>query len=157
MNPNGLNRREFLIRLAAAPLAVAPIVTALPARRVRPPMTVYKSPTCGCCKAWVTHVEKAGFKVTVKDMPDANLAALKKDLGMPQALASCHTAVLGAYLIEGHVPADLIDKLLAEKPAGRGLAIPGMPPSAPGMDIPGTKYDVLLFTSDGKTKVYASR
>lgn len=118
-------------------------------------MTVYKSPTCGCCKDWVKHVEKAGFKVTVKDLAD--VAPIKKDLGLPLALASCHTAVVGAYLIEGHVPADLIDKMLAEKPTARGLAIPGMPPSAPGMDIPGTKYDVLLFTADGKTKVYASR
>jgi hypothetical protein len=145
-----LNRREFLIRLA-----VAPIVTALPLSRARPPMTVYKSPTCGCCKEWVKHVEKAGFKVTVKDLVDVN--PIKKDLGLPLALASCHTAVVGAYLIEGHVPADLIDKLLAEKPKARGLTIPGMPSSAPGMDIPGQKYDVLIFTSDGKTKIYASR
>lgn len=118
-------------------------------------MTVYKSPSCGCCKKWIEHIEKAGFKVTVKDIPD--VTPYKKDLGVPAALASCHTGVIGAYLIEGHVPADLIDKLLAEKPAGRGLAIPGMPQSAPGMDIPGQKYDVLLFTTDGKTKVFASR
>lgn len=120
-------------------------------------MTVYKSASCGCCKKWVEHVEKAGFRVTVKDVPDANLGSIKADLGLPAALASCHTAVVGAYLVEGHVPADLIDKLLAEKPAVRGLTIPGMPASAPGMDIPGTKYDVLAFTVDGKTRVYASR
>jgi hypothetical protein len=146
------NRREFLMRIA-----VTPIVTAMPARRARPPMTVYKSPTCGCCEKWVEYVEKAGFKVTVKHLPDSGMSAIKKDLGVPAALASCHTAVIGAYLIEGHVPADLIDRILAEKPAGRGLTIPGMPASAPGMDLPGTRYDVLLFTSDGKTKVYASR
>ena len=135
---------------------MAPIVTALPVtRRARPPMTVYKSPSCGCCKDWVKHVEKGGFKVTVKDLADVN--PIKKDMGVPLALASCHTAVVGAYVIEGHVPADLIDKMLAAKPAWRGLTIPGMPQSAPGMDIPGQKYDVLLFTSDGKTKVYASR
>lgn len=145
-----MHRRDFLTRMA-----LAPIVTALPSKRARPPMTVYKTPTCGCCKKWVEHVEKAGFKVTVKDMPD--VSPVRKDLGVPAALASCHTAVVGAYLIEGHVPADLIDKMLAEKPAGRGLTIPGMPASAPGMDLPGQKYDVLLFTIDGKTKIYASR
>ena len=151
MSIANVSRREFLVRLA-----VAPIVTALPLpKRARPPMTVYKTPTCGCCKDWVKHVEKAGFKVTSKDLADVN--PIKKDLGLPLALASCHTTVVGAYLIEGHVPADLIDKLLAEKPKARGLTIPGMPQSAPGMDIPGQKYDVLLFTTDGKTKIYASR
>jgi hypothetical protein len=140
-------------------MAALPIVTALGVgarpKRVRPPMTVYKSPTCGCCTKWVEHVQKAGFKVTVKDMADVD--PIKKDLGMPAALASCHTAVVGAYLVEGHVPADLIDKMLAEKPAARGLAVPGMPASSPGMDMPGEKYDVLLFTADGKTRVYARR
>lgn len=150
------DRRGFLTRLAAFP-----IVTALALgrhRAPRPPMTVYKSATCGCCKQWIAHVEKAGFKVTAHDVAD--LDATKKDLGVPAALASCHTAVLGPYLIEGHVPADVIDKFLAEKPAGaRGLAVPGMPQSAPGMDVPGAKdqYDVLLFTATGKTRVYAKR
>jgi hypothetical protein len=154
MDAINLNRREFLGRLA-----VLPIVTALPERRrrARPPMTVYKSATSGCCKDWVKHAEKGGFKVTVKDVPDAGLSQIKKDLGLPPGLASCHTTVVGAYLIEGHVPADLVDKLLAEKPKARGLTIPGMPQSAPGMDIPGQKYNVLLFTTDGKTTVYASR
>jgi len=125
--------------------------------RARPPMTVYKSPSCGCCKNWVAHVQKAGFTVTIKDVADVD--PVKRDLGVPAALASCHTAVLGAYVIEGHVPADVIDRLLAEKPAGRGLAVPGMPQSAPGMDVPGSKdhYDILLFTAAGKTSVYAKR
>jgi hypothetical protein len=150
MTNSKLNRREFLARLT-----VVPIITALPPRGARPPVTVYKTPTCGCCKKWVEHIEKAGFKVTVKDMAD--VSPVRKDLGVPEALASCHTAVLGAYVVEGHVPADVIDKMLKEKPAGRGLTIPGMPQSAPGMDIPGQPYNVLLFTRDGKTKVYASR
>ena len=159
--PNGpapmrttLNRREFL-----AGIAVLPIVTAISAhpksKAPRPPMTVYKAPSCDCCRKWVTHVEKAGFKVTVKDMD--NVDPIKRDVGVPAALASCHTAVVGKYIIEGHVPSDLIDKLLADQPAARGLTIPGMPQSAPGMDIPGQKYTVLLFTADGKTKQYATR
>jgi hypothetical protein len=148
-----LDRRNFL-----AVFAATPIVTALHVRAqkpARPPMTVYKSPTCGCCSKWISHVEKAGFKVTVKDLE--NVDPIKRDLGVPAALASCHTAVVGKYLVEGHVPADLIDKMLAEAPAFRGLTIPGMPQSAPGMDIPGQKYTVLLFTPDGKTKPYATR
>jgi hypothetical protein len=120
-------------------------------------MTVYKEPTCGCCTKWVDHVKDAGFKVTVRDVKD--MAPIKKDLGVPAALTSCHTAVVGAYLVEGHVPADLIDKMLAEKASGRGLAVPGMPSGSPGMEVGGTpaRYEVLLFTPDGKTKVFARR
>jgi hypothetical protein len=152
-----IDRRDFLARFMALPAAL-PIVTAVAASRqqsARLPMTVYKSPSCTCCGKWVAHVEKAGYKVTVKDMESVD--PIKRDMGVPAALASCHTAVVGKYVIEGHVPADLIDKLFAEKSTARGLTIPGMPQSAPGMDIPGQKYEVLSFTSDGKTKVYATR
>jgi hypothetical protein len=147
-----MDRRAFLTRFSALPIVTAIAFGAKPAKA---PITVYKSPTCGCCKKWVEHVEKAGYKVTAHDVDDVD--KIKRDMGVPPAMASCHTAVVGAYVIEGHVPADLIDKLLAEKPAGRGLAAPGMPPSSPGMDLPGPKFDVLLFTSDGKFKVYARR
>jgi hypothetical protein len=150
-----MNRRDFLERLAFFPIVTGISVTRRRRRAARPPMTVYKDPNCGCCEKWVAHVKRAGFTVTVKDV--ANVAPLRKDLGVPAAMASCHTAVVGAYVVEGHVPADLIDKMLADKPAGRGLAIPGMPQSAPGMDIPGQPYDVLLFASDGKAKLYARR
>jgi hypothetical protein len=149
---SSLDRRAFLARFAALPIVTAIAFGTKPAKA---PITVYKSSTCGCCKEWVKHVEKAGFKVTVHDVEDMD--KIKRDMGVPAALASCHTAVVGAYLIEGHVPADLIDKLLTEKPAGRGLAVPGMPASSPGMDLPGGKFDVLLFTRDGKSKVYAKR
>jgi hypothetical protein len=148
-----LDRRTFLARFASLPIVTAIAFGAKPAAKA--PITVYKSATCGCCKEWVKYVEKAGFKVTVHDVEDVD--KIKRDMGVPVALASCHTALAGAYVLEGHVPADLIDKLLAEKPAGRGLAVPGMPASAPGMDQPGGKYDVLLFTSDGKSRVYARR
>jgi hypothetical protein len=144
-----MTRRDALARLLAIP------VFAASAHTDRPPITVYKSATCGCCTKWVDYVRKAGFAVTTRDTEDMD--RIKRDLGVPSNLASCHTAVVGRYVIEGHVPADLIDKLLAEKPTARGLTIPGMPASAPGMDIPGEPYQVLLFTSAGKTTVYARR
>jgi hypothetical protein len=153
--PSRLDRRAFLARLAALPIVTGLGISSKP-RAPRPPVTVYKSPTCGCCTKWVEHMQKGGFKVTVKDMAD--VAPIKKDLGVADALASCHTAVLGPYVLEGHVPADLVDKLLAEKPAGaKGLAVPGMPASSPGMDMPGEKFDVLLMLAGGKTRKYATR
>lgn len=152
MTSESVGRREFLARLAVLPIASG---IAVAQQAPRPTMTVYKSPTCTCCSKWVAHVRKAGFTVVTKDLDD--LDAIKKDLGVPGALGSCHTGVVGAYVIEGHVPADLIDKLLAEKPRARGLTIPGMPASAPGMDVPGQPYAVLLFTAEGKTSVYARR
>lgn len=121
-------------------------------------MTVYKSPTCGCCSAWIDHVRGGGFTVAVRDIND--LDSVKKDLGIPAALGSCHTAVVGRYLVEGHVPADVIDKMLAERPNARGLAVPGMPTGSPGMEVPGRapdRYDILLFTTDGKSRVFARR
>lgn len=150
---SALDRRTFLARFAAFPIVTAIAFGARPAAKA--PITVYKSASCGCCKKWVEHVEKAGFKVTAHDVEDVD--KIKRDMGVPAALASCHTAVVGAYLIEGHVPADLIDKLLAEKPKARGLAVPNMPASSPGMDMPGGRFDVLLFQADGKTTVYARR
>lgn len=120
------------------------------------PIKVYKTPTCGCCKAWVGHLEEAGFKVEVVDMPD--LSAVKTKYGVKPELQACHTAVVGNYTIEGHVPADLIVKMLNEKPAIAGLAVPGMPSGSPGMEG-GMKesYDVLSFDKTGHTSVYAHR
>ncbi len=122
-----------------------------------PPMTVYKDPNCGCCTEWVSHVRKAGFVVTVRDTAD--MSSVKASFGVPSALESCHTARVGAYAIEGHVPADLIQKLLREQPVARGLAVPGMPMGSPGMEQGSQKdaYDVVLFDKAGKTRVYASR
>lgn len=123
-----------------------------------PEMTVYKSPTCGCCKAWVDHVRKAGFTVRTRDTDD--LAPIKQSMGTAGALESCHTAVVGGYVVEGHVPADLIAKMLREKPSIAGLAVPGMPMGSPGMEVPdGTKdaYEVIAFDRKGKKSVYARR
>ena len=117
---------------------------------------VYKTPTCGCCKAWVEHLEQNGFKAEVVDMPD--LSAVKAKYGVAPQHQSCHTAVVGDYTIEGHVPADLIMKMLNEKPAIAGLAVPGMPAGSPGMEGASKEsYDVLTFDRAGRTTVYAQR
>lgn len=146
-------RREFLIAVAGG-VAVA----VLPGRVAAAPatMTVYKSPSCGCCAKWVAHAKAAGFVVMVKDTDDMD--AVKREIGVPSALQSCHTALVGGYVIEGHVPADVVRRLLAEKPKGMGLAVPGMPVGSPGMEgSPKERYDVVLFERTGATKVFASR
>jgi hypothetical protein len=128
---------------AAAPTAAAP-----------PSIVVYKSPSCGCCKAWMDHLSKHGFKVTGKDMD--NVQPVKDDVGLPAKLASCHTAIVDGYVVEGHVPAADIQRLLKERPKIVGLSAPGMPPSSPGMDQPGNiPYDVIAFDAKGNTTVYA--
>lgn len=120
-----------------------------------PRMTVNRDPACGCCGGWVTHVKAAGFPVN--EVEAADLASLKTRLGVPAALGSCHTAEIGGYVVEGHVPADAIKRLLAERPQARGLAVGGMPVGSPGMEVPGTppeSYDVVLFSADGQ-RVFA--
>ena len=119
-------------------------------------ITVYKTPTCGCCKAWVKHLDANGFKVTAHDLE--SLDDIKRRMGVPGPLQSCHTGVVGRYVVEGHVPADLIQKMLNEKAAFLGLAVPGMVTGSPGMEG-GRKdpYDVIAFERNGKTRVYASR
>jgi hypothetical protein len=111
-------------------------------------VTVHKHPKCGCCLGWVKHLEQAGF--TVKVGETTNLTAVKKRLGVPDDLISCHTAQVGGYVLEGHVPAAALQRLLAEKPNAVGLAVPGMPLGSPGMEGPGKpeKFDVVLFGPD---------
>jgi hypothetical protein len=159
-----VNRRTFLSGLLqqTAAVAVLPLVAGRLAAQARtavaplPTVVVYKDAACGCCKEWVKHMQKAGFTVTAHDTPDMD--GIKASMGVPNALQSCHTAIVGAYLLEGHVPADLVQKLLAEKPTARGLAVPGMPSGSPGMEGgPKDKFDVILFERSGKTRVYASR
>lgn len=120
-------------------------------------ITVYKSPTCGCCEAWIEHLQRAGFQVNVRDTPDVGM--VNANFGIPDKVSSCHTAFVGGYAVVGHVPADLIEKLLKERPKVAGIAVPGMPVGSPGMEQGGQKdpYDVVLFTADGKTSVYAHR
>ena len=122
-------------------------------------MTVYKSPSCGCCHNWVAHVRTAGF--TVREVNTDDLAGVKREMGIPSRLASCHTVVVGSYVVEGHVPADDVKKLLRDKPAGvRGLAVPGMPIGSPGMEqgpvAQYERYDVLAFTAAGTTSVFGT-
>ncbi len=117
-------------------------------------VVVYKSPTCGCCKEWVSHLKENGFTVTVHDQYD--MQPIKRQMGVPQRLQSCHTAQVGDYVIEGHVPAADIVRLLREKLQVRGLTAPGMPMGSPGMEGPRKDpYEVLAFQPDGRTRVYA--
>ncbi|MBP7353991.1 DUF411 domain-containing protein [Comamonas sp. UBA7528] len=141
-------RRHALGLLAAAAgLASLPALAASPART---PMEVWKDPNCGCCKDWIALMEKAGFAVTVHDSGNS---AVRAKLGLPQNLGSCHTALVGGYLVEGHVPAADVFKLLKDKPKALGITVPGMPVGSPGMDGPeygGRKdpFDVLLVTQN---------
>jgi hypothetical protein len=114
---------------------------------------VWKDPGCGCCTKWVDHLKAAGFQVRAHDVNDMNAARAKN--GVPQSLGACHTARVGGYAIEGHVPAAEIRRLLRERPAAAGLAVPGMPLGSPGMEADRTQpYDVLLFNADGRARVY---
>jgi hypothetical protein len=118
------------------------------------PITVYKSPTCKCCNKWVQHLEDNGFNVNTVNKND--MKSIKSEEGVPRQLASCHTAVVGNYVIEGHVPAIDIKRLLKEKPAIAGLTVPGMPMGSPGME--GARkdpYNVLTFTKDGDSTVFS--
>ena len=131
---------------AATPEAVAAAVAPIP-------ITVYHSPTCGCCKEWVKHMEANGFAVKSIEQPD--LSGVKAEMGVPNRLRSCHTAIVGGYVIEGHVPAADVKRLLTEKPKVVGLTIPGMPQSAPGMDSGKEPYEVLAWDAQGKTTSWA--
>jgi hypothetical protein len=112
-------------------------------------ITVHKDPTCGCCSGWVEHLQKAGFKTKVLDTKA--LDAVKQRLGVPDDLGACHTAEMAGYIVEGHVPAAALKRLLAEKPKAAGLAVPGMPVGSPGMEGgKPEKYDVILFGPEGR-------
>jgi hypothetical protein len=147
-----LRRRRYLLAAAAAGAVscLAASARAAPA----PLVTVYKNRACGCCGGWIEHMRAAGFPLRVYDVDD--VTPQKQWLGVPLALASCHTAEVGGYAIEGHVPADDVRRLLAERPAGaRGLAVPGMVPGSPGMDGPRAAYTTLLFDARGSTRPFA--
>jgi hypothetical protein len=142
-------------------LAFVSLPSSAQSARPRPPavtaMEVYRSPTCGCCGKWVEHVKAAGFSPAVHQVDD--VSPVKTKGGVPGDLQSCHTALIGGYVIEGHVPADVIQQLLTEKPNIAGVAVPGMPVGSPGMEQGPRKdpYEVIAFTKDGKRSVYAKR
>jgi hypothetical protein len=147
--------RSLLLTLFAACLGSLPVHAAADNQLS---IGVWKSATCECCGNWVKHLEANGFAVKVNATEPAALERLKAQAGVGGKLAACHTAKIGGYVIEGHVPASDIKRLLAERPEAIGLAVPGMPVGSPGMEQGGEfePYDVLLFNKDGATKVFAS-
>jgi len=160
MDDTQMTRRAWIARAATATLSGAVLLALRPsviAGESAPiAITVYKDPSCGCCTKWVSHLQANGFAPDVHDRPDVE--ALKAGLGIPAALRSCHTAVIGKYVIEGHVPAADVKRLLAEKPAGTvGLAVPGMPAGSPGMEMGARRdrYDVIAFSNTGSTRIFA--
>ncbi len=135
-------------------LMLATLATPVLASSPLPVLTVYKSPTCGCCEKWVQHMRASGFSVVSHDTE--NVVVHKARLGVPVAMGSCHTAEVDGYLLEGHVPAADVKRLLTERPRARGLVSPAMPASAPGMDDPRkTPYAIFLVDSSGSTTIYA--
>ena len=146
-------RRSLMKALLAGvtlPLLPAGVVAA-----AKPQITMYKTAGCGCCKDWIVHLEQNGFTVVAHDVPGTG--PYRERYGVPRALASCHTAVIDGYAIEGHVPAEEIKRLIAEKPKARGLSVPGMPVGSPGMELDGERrdaFDVVLFDDAGGRQVY---
>jgi hypothetical protein len=150
-----MHRREFVRVTIGAGATLTAASSLLRALEAPVKMTVYKSASCGCCKDWVTYMQGQGFTAAVVDMDD--LSQIKRSSGVPAKLESCHTALVGGYVIEGHVPADLVKRILAEKPKITGLAVPGMPVDAPGMGAGKTPFDVIAWDKTGKTSVFAKR
>lgn len=148
----GIERRSVLLAALGTTLLPVGLVPMAQAARV-PKLEVWQDPNCGCCEGWVAHMQTAGFDVTTHHV--ANVVPIKTMSGVPEALWSCHTALVDGYLIEGHVPAADVRRLLAERPRAKGLSAPGMPPSSPGMDIPGTPYEVILFVAPDGERVWA--
>ena len=148
-----MRRRVVITSLAAAAAAIAlPVV----AKESLPPVQVFKNPSCGCCGAWVEHMKAAGFSVNVTEVDDTSVA--RRKYGLPDRFGSCHTAVVGGYVVEGHVPANDVKKLLAMKPVAVGLAVPEMPVGSPGMEMGARRdpYQVLLVAKDGRERVFSN-
>ena len=147
-----MRRRQVV--LAAAAVAVVSTRPAWAQGRL-PVVQVYKSPTCGCCGAWVQHLRAAGFTVNVTEVDDTTAA--RRRYGFPDRFGSCHTAIVGGYVVEGHVPAVEVQRLLAMKPQALGIAVPGMPVGSPGMEVGGRQdpYDVFLVDKSGRGTVFA--
>lgn len=147
--------RLLLAFAAGACIAIAVIAFRQSSGQDLPSITVYKSPTCGCCGNWVAHLEENGFKVKTVDTNEGRL--IKTRYGVPGDLTSCHTGLVDGYVVEGHVPADDIKQMLADRPEISGISVPGMPMGSPGME--GNRvdpYDVIAFHKDGSRSVFAS-
>ena len=155
LNGSQVNRSALL---AIGVLAAVVAAQWNSAAQQKPVLSVFKSPTCGCCSKWVDHMKAAGFETRVQDVED--MASVKAKLGVATEISSCHTAQVDGYVIEGHVPATSVQRLLKERPKVVGLAVPGMPMGSPGMEVPsGQKdsYAVLAFEKGGKTSVYEKK
>jgi hypothetical protein len=149
-----ISRRHFVALFGMATLLVS-----LPRHSIAatlPPIKAYRNPGCACCEKWAENMKEAGFSITMED--DPALDRRRAEMGIPANLAGCHTAQIGNYIIEGHVPPEDILRFIDAKPQARGLAVPGMPAGSSGMEVGGSaeKYDVLLFLVDGTSRVYAS-
>ncbi len=147
--------RVFVITMAAVLLMAGSIGTT--AQGQPPTVEVYKSPSCGCCSKWVDHLRSHGF--AVRAINTDTIDELKTSRGVPRQVRSCHTALVGGYVVEGHVPAADVQWLLKERPAIVGIAVPGMPIGSPGMEVSGRKaqpFNVMAFAKDGSTRVFAS-
>ena len=156
MSPNA-PRPFFLQRRGAAWLTVLTLLgSGAVYAQVQPKIDVYKSPTCECCDRWIEHLKREGFAVDAHIVDD--LGAARRKLGMPDQYGSCHTAKVGGYVVEGHVPAADVRRMLTEKPAIAGISAPGMPMGSPGMEgpYPADRYDVVSFDAQGRTAVFSS-
>ncbi len=143
--------------IAALFLSVA---VAAQTSKAAPTMEVYKSPTCGCCSKWVDHVREGGIAVKVTELSDDALASLKEKHGIPRTAQSCHTGLIGGYVVEGHVPVAEVQRMLTERPSVAGIAVGGMPVGSPGMEVPGRPaqtYNVVTFDKQGTLKVYSTQ
>lgn len=154
-------RRRTLLQLGLTSAVGGLPLLALGTTATQPVIEVWKTPTCGCCHDWIKHLQTNGYAVKTHDVSDATKRDYRLRLGLADKFGSCHTALVGGYLLEGHVPARDIQRLLKEKPRALGLAVPGMPVGSPGMDGPeygGRKapYDVLLVQRGGSASVYQS-
>ena len=147
-----MKRRDLILTALSLPLVAAPAYAAVP------DMEVLKSPTCGCCSAWINHIENAGFTTKAYDVSQEMLWDAKARAGITPELSSCHTAMIEGYVIEGHVPADDIKRMLSERPEALGLAVPGMPVGSPGMENADQRdsFDTLLVLSGGASVVFQS-
>src|SRR5687767_2960634 len=153
----GMHRRLMLALLVAVVAMGQSSAIGQSAQRPAPVVQVYKSPTCGCCALWVKHLQDAGFTTKVTEIED--VTPIKTKNGVPARAQSCHTAIVDGYVLEGHVPAADVQRLLKERPAVVGLAVPGMPIGSPGMEVPNVKaqaFNVVSFNKAGEVKVFAS-
>jgi hypothetical protein len=149
-----MKMRWFAIVFLAGSASLA-YVAAGGAQSSAPAVTVFKSATCGCCSQWIEHMRSNGFVVKSMDVED--VGTIKTQYGVPESAGSCHTALVGGYVVEGHVPASAVKRLLAEKPKVVGIAVPGMPAGSPGMEVPSGRvdpYNVVSFDTAGKTSVF---